>query len=74
MPPTYPKSETEMIQLVKLFTNSFLTKNIDPKNHTVLAKAMFTRNFSANQKIITYGELGSEYFVLAKGQIKVTVY
>lgn len=74
MPPTYPKPIEELNQLVKLFTNSFLTKNIDPKNHEVLAKAMFSRNFSAKQTIIKYGELGSEYFVLAKGQVKVTVY
>jgi hypothetical protein len=59
---------------VQLFTNSFLTKNIDRKNHLVLAKAMFSRNFIHNQKIISYGDMGSEYFVLGKGKVRVTVY
>lgn len=40
----------------------------------VLAKAMFGRNFSRGQIIIRFGELGSEYFVLARGQVRVTVY
>jgi hypothetical protein len=57
-----------------LFTNSFLTKSIDPKNHLVLAKAMFSRSFSRGQEIIRYGEMGSEYFVLGRGQVRVTVY
>lgn len=67
MPPTYPKPESSQAKLVELFTDSFLTKNIDPKNHVVLAKAMFSRNFVRGQNIIRYGELGSEYFVLARG-------
>ena len=35
---------------------------------------MFVRNFSAGQTIIHYGEMGSEYFVLSKGKVRVTVY
>lgn len=35
---------------------------------------MFSRNFTAGQSIIRYGEMGSEYFVLAKGKVSVTVY
>ena len=35
---------------------------------------MFSRNFSKNQAIIRYGEMGSEYFVLARGRVRVTVY
>lgn len=35
---------------------------------------MFSRNFAQNQTIIRYGEMGSEYFVLSKGQVHVTVY
>lgn len=72
--PVYPKSEANLKSLVQLFTNSFLTKNIDSKNHLVLGKAMFVRNFSAGQSIIRYGEMGSQYFVLSKGQVRVTVY
>lgn len=35
---------------------------------------MFARKFTAGQSIIRYGEMGSEYFVLSKGQVRVTVY
>ena len=72
--PVYPKPQASLNSLVKLFTTSFLTKNIDQQNHLVLAKAMFARKFKAGQNIIRYGEMGSEYFVLSKGQVRVTVY
>lgn len=74
MAPEYPKPQASQAKLVELFTNSFLTKSIDPKNHLVLAKAMFGRNFVNEQVIIRYGDMGSEYFVLAKGKVRVTVY
>jgi len=74
VPPVYPKPEAIQEQLVALFAKSFLTKNIDQKNHLVLAKAMFSRNFTSNHTIIRYGEMGSEYFVLARGKVRVTVY
>ena len=61
-------------RLVKLYTNSFLTKSIDPKNHILLAKAMYSRAFKAEEVIIRYGDMGADYFVLAKGQVRVTVY
>lgn len=35
---------------------------------------MFGRKIPAHQPIIKYGEMGSEYFVLASGQVRVTVY
>ncbi len=35
---------------------------------------MFSRNFTRNQKIISYGDMGSEYFVLGRGKVRVTVY
>lgn len=35
---------------------------------------MFNRSFRAGQNVIKYGEMGSEYFVLAQGKIRVTVY
>lgn len=65
--PTYPKSEESERALVDLFKTSFLTRNTDPKNHLVLAKAMFNRSFKSGQTIILYGEMGSEYFALSKG-------
>lgn len=67
VPPVYPKSEDSLKSLEQLFSNSFLTKDLDQKNHFLLAQAMFTRKFSAGQRIISYGEMGSEYFVLSHG-------
>lgn len=67
MPPVFEKPESSQARLVELFTNSFLTKTIDSKNHLILARAMYNRNFTPNQNIIRHGEMGSEYFVLGKG-------
>jgi len=41
---------------------------------TILAKAMFQRTFVAGETIIKYGEIGTEYFVLARGQVRVSVF
>ena len=35
---------------------------------------MYKKNLSNGQVIVRYGDLGDEYFVLARGKIKVTVY
>ena len=67
VPPVYIKSESDETKLVKLYTTSFLTKSIDPKNHIVLAKAMYSKKFQADGVIIRYGDMGADYFVLAKG-------
>ena len=74
VPPVYVKSGSDETRLVKLYTSSFLTKNIDPKNHIVLAKAMYSKKFQADGVIIRYGDMGADYFVLAKGKVRVTVY
>mmetsp|Transcript_6207 Transcript_6207/g.10080 ORF Transcript_6207/g.10080 Transcript_6207/m.10080 type:complete len:121 (-) Transcript_6207:594-956(-) len=35
---------------------------------------MQPRNFKKGQDIITYGDVGSEYFILARGNVRVFVY
>lgn len=35
---------------------------------------MYAKSFPAGEKIIRYGDIGKEYFVLAKGAVQVTVY
>lgn len=60
----HPKSSEESEKLVKLFTHSFLTKNLDTKERKTLADAMFAKKFAAGESIIRYGDIGSEYFVL----------
>ena len=39
-----------------------------------LAKAMFKKDSLKSKNIIKYGDVGDEYYVLANGQVKVTVY
>ena len=46
-PPVYQKSATSLQSLEQLFSNSFLTKGVDHKNHQVLAQAMFEKKFDA---------------------------
>jgi CRP-like cAMP-binding protein len=72
--PIHPKDANETERLLKLFTGSFLTKNLDHSQLRTLADAMFSRRFSAGENIIRFGDIGTEYFVLAKGSVRVTVY
>ena len=57
-----------------LFKTQFLTNNLDESQHLVLAKAMYKKHISDGQVIVRYGDLGDEYFVLARGKIRITVY
>ena len=72
--PEYPKTEEQLSKLTSLFKESFLTKTLEEKQHTVLAKAMFSRNYKQGEQIIRYGDMGQDYFVLIKGKVQVTVY
>jgi cAMP-dependent protein kinase regulator len=74
VPPVHEKQDEDTQRLVDLFKNSFLTKNIDEKEHKTLANAMFQKKFKAGDPIIRYGDIGSEYYVLANGTVNVTVY
>lgn len=44
------------------------------KDWMTLADAMFTKHFSQGEKIIRFGDIGSEYFILSSGVVGVTVY
>ena len=35
---------------------------------------MIPRTFKISELIIEYGDIGSEYFILSRGQVKVIVY
>lgn len=39
-----------------------------------VADAMYSKKFVKNENIITYGDIGSEYFILVKGIVEVIVY
>lgn len=57
-----------------LLKKSFLTKNLSENEVEKLAGAMRPRQFKVGDLIIRYGDIGSEYFILSKGQVKVIVY
>ncbi len=44
------------------------------KDHITLADAMFKKHFESGHDIIRYGDEGYEYFILATGKVKITVY
>lgn len=60
--------------MTELFRKAFLTKHIDHSQYVVLANAMFKREFKKGDDIIRYGDIGQEYYVLARGTCQVTVY
>ena len=72
--PTYQKSVEDTRALTELFKTNFLTKHIDPSQHVVLANAMFKVDVKGGNNIIKYGDIGNEYYVLARGSCQVTVY
>lgn len=73
-PPVHEKSDADKQSLIKAFEKSFLTKNLETSQHEVLALAMYQKIFQAGEPIITYGDVGSDYFILAEGEVKVLVY
>ena len=72
--PYYEKPKKDIEALTELFRTTFLTKHIDPSQHVVLANAMFKKEFEKGKDIIRYGDIGYEYYVLARGSCQVTVY
>ncbi len=51
-----------------------MTKNLDIKDLLTLADAMYTKHFNKGENIIRFGDIGSEYYILSSGVVKVTVY
>ena len=44
------------------------------KDLLTLADAMYTKHFNKGENIIRYDDIGSEYYILSSGVVKVTVY
>ena len=68
------KPQADIDALCEIYKTSFLTKNLGPDQHVVLAKSMQKRHFAVGECIIRYGDIGNEYFVMCWGTCKVTVY
>lgn len=72
--PQHIQSKEELAEIVPLLKGNFLTKNLNDEEITRLAQAMTKIVFKEGELIIKYGDIGCSYFVLAKGNVKVTVY
>jgi CRP-like cAMP-binding protein len=57
-----------------MLKKNFLTKNLNQDNILKLANAMKFTKYKANDLIIKYGDIGTQYFLLAKGCVKVLLY
>jgi len=57
-----------------MLKKNFLTKNLHQDNILKLANAMKVQKFKADENIIKYGDIGTQYFLLAKGCVKVIIY
>lgn len=73
-PPKYDKSEEDRKFLIEQFKKSFLTHTLSQEQHEILADAMKSQKFEKGNTIIKYGDMGSEYYLLNKGKVEVTVY
>lgn len=62
------------MEIVPLLKKNFLTKNLNDSEIEKLAGAMKPIKFLKKENIIKYGDIGSTYFILSKGSVKVTVY
>jgi len=72
--PNYPKPKEQVDEIISLLKKSFLTQKLADEEISKIAGAMQPRIFKASDLIIKYGDVGKEYFVLAKGDVKVIVY
>lgn len=72
--PVFRKTEQEMSEILPLLQNNFLTKNLNEDELKKLASAMKPQSFSKGETLIQYGDVGTHYFILSRGSVKVTVY
>lgn len=72
--PFYPKPLNKIEEITSMLKKSFLTKNLNDDQVRKIAGAMQMRKVSKGQDVITYGDFGNEYFILASGTVRVFVY
>lgn len=68
------KSKEDLAEITPMLKGNFLTKNLNEDEITRLAQAMTKKTFKQGELIIKYGDIGFNYYILAKGNVKVTVY
>ena len=73
-PPINPKDPAQLEKIKTILKNNFLTQSLNEASLTILANAMNLRIYEPNNNIVTYGDIGEEYFILEEGKVKVQVY
>lgn len=63
-----------MNEIIPILQNNFLTKNLGEDEISKLATAMKIQTYKRKERIITYGDSGTHYFILSKGSVQVIVY
>ena len=58
----------------EVLKKNFLTRNLNDSEIEKLAGAMKPIKFLKKEIIIKYGDIGSTYFILSNGSVKVTIY
>lgn len=72
--PQYKKTKKQLDEIVPLLKTNFLTKNLQDEEIHKIAGAMKIEKFLKKDKIITFGDEGLTYYILSKGNVKVSVY
>ena len=72
--PKYEKNEKELEEILPFLKSNFLTKSLADEEIKNIAFAMKKENFTKKDTIIRYGDMGTKYYILSKGNVKVTVY
>lgn len=73
-PPYFNKKAVEIDEIKEQLKTNFLTQNLSEEDLETLTGAFQKRKYKENSNLISYGENGSEYFLLSKGRLEVLVY
>ena len=71
--PNYKKTDKEMREILPLLKGNFLTKNLNEVELTKLACAMKPQQYLKKEVLIRYGDVGTNYFILVRGNVKISV-
>jgi hypothetical protein len=73
-PPVHQKPPQQTEKIIEILKKTFLTKNLSQYEIKTIADAMYHKKFEKDEKIINYGDIGTEYYILEKGVVEVIVY
>jgi len=72
--PLYEKTQAQLEEMMPLLKGNFLIKSLSDDEVKKIAGAMKPESFKKDDTIIRYGDQGKEYYILARGCVKVILY